>query len=81
MVVEASALCLLPQLFGMRGYIFSVAILSPGYQLFQEAKNTGVMLNVASGPITGASVMGAIVYSNCFAMSETFKGTGKNVSR
>lgn len=76
MAVGASALCLLPQLFGMLGYIVSVVILSPGYQLFQAANNTAVMANVTSdgrgvfsgllslsrniGLITGASVLGAL---------------------
>ncbi|ARM12456.1 MULTISPECIES: MFS transporter [Rhizobium] len=73
MVTGATALAALP---GIAGYIAAVAILTPGYQLFQAANNTAVMADVAPGQrgvisgalnlsrnlglITGASVMGAI---------------------
>ncbi len=61
---------------GMAGYIAAIALLAPGYQLFQAANNTSVMAGVPQdrrgvisgllslsrnlGFITGASVMGAI---------------------
>ncbi|MGC1547338.1 MAG: MFS transporter [Rhodanobacter sp.] len=70
------ALSLLPQMFGVAGYIAAIAVLTPGYQLFQAANNTTVMMDVHPdkrgvisgmlslsrnlGLITGASVMGAV---------------------
>jgi EmrB/QacA subfamily drug resistance transporter len=67
------ALTVLP---GLAGYITAIAILTPGYQLFQAANNTTVMADVRPdqrgvisgmlnlsrnlGLITGASVMGAV---------------------
>ncbi|MFS2179081.1 MFS transporter [Rhizobium pisi] len=61
---------------GIAGYIAAIAILTPGYQLFQAANNTTVMMDVHPeqrgvisgmlnlsrnlGLITGASVMGAV---------------------
>jgi MFS family permease len=71
-----SALSALPALFGVAGYLAAIAILTPGYQLFQAANNTAVMLDVSAyqrglvsgllslsrnvGLITGAAVMGAL---------------------
>ena len=71
--VGSVALAVLP---GIAGYIAAIAILTPGYQLFQAANNTTViadvrpdqrgvisgMLNLSRnlGLITGASVMGAV---------------------
>ncbi|WP_322097131.1 MFS transporter [Pelagibius sp. Alg239-R121] len=76
MAVGSFALSLLPSMFGVAGYIAAVAILTPGYQLFQAANNTAVMMEVPPnqrgvfsgmlslsrnlGLITGASVMGAV---------------------
>ena len=76
MAAGAAALSLLPGLFGIAGYVGAIAILTPGYQLFQAANNTGVMKDVKPdqrgvisgtlnlsrnlGLITGASLMGAI---------------------
>ena len=76
MVAGAVALSLLPGLFSVAGYVAAIAILTPGYQLFQAANNTAVMLDVSAdqrgvisgllslsrnlGLITGASVMGAV---------------------
>nr|WP_259669066.1 MULTISPECIES: MFS transporter [unclassified Rhizobium] len=73
MAAGAIALAMLP---GMIGYIAAIAILTPGYQLFQAANNTAVMADVGPdqrgvisgalslsrnlGLITGASVMGAV---------------------
>ena len=76
MAAGSFALSVLPAAFGTAGYIAAIAILSPGYQLFQAANNTVVMMDVGPdqrgvisgmlslsrnlGLITGASVMGAI---------------------
>lgn len=76
MATGAFALSILPALFGLAGYLAAIVILTPGYQLFQAANNTAVMmtvplnqrgvisglLNLARnlGLITGASVMGAV---------------------
>ncbi len=76
MAAGALALATLPQIFGVAGYVVALAILTPGYQLFQAANNTVVMMDVPQerrgvisgilslarnlGLITGASVMGAI---------------------
>ena len=76
MVAGSLALALIPALFGVAGYIAAVAVLSPGYQLFQAANNTAVMVDVSAsergvvsgmlnlarnlGLITGAAVMGAV---------------------
>ena len=70
------ALAMLPGTFGIAGYIAALAILTPGYQLFQAANNTAVMTDVHPnqrgvvsgllnlsrnlGGLTGASVMGAV---------------------
>ncbi|MEO5805086.1 MFS transporter [Devosia sp.] len=76
MLIGAAALATLPIIMGMLGYVIAVAILTPGYQLFQAANNTAVMKGVPSdqrgvisgmlnlsrnlGLVTGASVMGAV---------------------
>ncbi|MFP8780103.1 MFS transporter [Hydrogenophaga sp. RWCD_12] len=76
MAAGAFALSFLPSMFGIAGYILAVFILTPGYQLFQAANNTAVMIDVPQdqrgvisgmlslarnlGLITGASVMGAL---------------------
>ncbi len=76
MLLGALALCRLPAMFGVVGYLASIAVLTPGYQLFQAANNTAVMTGVRSeergvvsgmlslarnlGLITGASAMGAV---------------------
>ena len=76
MAVGLFALVLLPAMFGLVGYIAAIFVLSPGYQMFQAANNTAVMMNVHPeqrgvisgllnlsrnlGLITGASVMGAV---------------------
>ncbi len=70
------ALSILPDMFGIIGYIAAIAILTPGYQLFQAANNAAVMMNVSAdqrgvvsgmlslsrnlGLVTGTSAMGAI---------------------
>jgi EmrB/QacA subfamily drug resistance transporter len=76
MAVGSVALSVLPALFGIAGYIAAIAVLTPGYALFQAANNTAVMLDVRAdqrgvmsgllnlsrnlGLITGASLMGAV---------------------
>jgi MFS family permease len=76
MAAGSFALSMIPAIFGIPGYIAAVLVLSPGYQLFQAANNTAVMMNVSPdergvisgmlnlsrylGLITGASVMGAV---------------------
>jgi EmrB/QacA subfamily drug resistance transporter len=76
MAAGSVALALLPSMFGVAGYIAAVALLTPGYALFQAANNTAVMADVQIdqrgvvsgilslsrnlGLITGASVMGAV---------------------
>src|SRR6266404_4132511 len=76
MAAGAFALTVLPAMFGVAGYIAAIAVLTPGYQLFQAANNTAVMTGVRPdqrgvisgmlslsrnlGLITGAAVMGAV---------------------
>lgn len=76
MAAGSIALSVLPVWFGLAGYVTAIVILTPGYQLFQAANNTVVMLDVPSeqrgvmsgllslsrnlGLITGASVIGAV---------------------
>lgn len=76
MALGALALALAPAKFGALGYIAAMAVLTPGYALFQAANNTAVMKDVASdqrgvisgllslsrnlGLITGAAAMGAV---------------------
>lgn len=76
MAAGAFALSVIPASFGIPGYIAAIVVLTPGYQLFQAANNTAVMMDVGPeqrgvvsgmlslsrnlGLITGASVMGAV---------------------
>ncbi|WP_245420431.1 MULTISPECIES: MFS transporter [unclassified Mesorhizobium] len=76
MVVGCLALSMLPGLFGLAGYTAAIVLLTPGYQLFQAANNTAVMLDVGErergvvsamlslsrnlGLVTGAAAMGAV---------------------
>jgi EmrB/QacA subfamily drug resistance transporter len=76
MAAGSFALSVLPAIFGSAGYIAAIAVLTPGYQLFQAANNTAVMMDVHPdqrgvisgmlnlsrnlGLITGASAMGAV---------------------
>ena len=76
MAAGAGALATLPAGFGPAGYLAAILVLTPGYQLFQAANNTSVMMaadpglrGVTSGLlslsrnlglITGASLMGAV---------------------
>lgn len=76
MAAGSVALSVLPAMFGIAGYIAAIAVLTPGYALFQAANNTAVMMDVRAeqrglisgmlnlsrnlGLITGASLMGAV---------------------
>lgn len=76
MATGSVALAMLPATFGVAGYVAALAVLTPGYQLFQAANNTTVMMDVQPdqrgvvsgllnlsrnlGGLTGASVMGAV---------------------
>jgi MFS family permease len=76
MALGSAALAALPATFGVAGYVAALAVLTPGYQLFQAANNTTVMMDVQPdqrgvisgllnlsrnlGGITGAAVMGAV---------------------
>lgn len=76
MAVGAFGLTVLPEVYGTAGYVISLAVLTPGYQLFQAGNNTSVMMDASPdrrgaisgmlslsrnlGLITGASVMGAV---------------------
>jgi len=76
MALASFALAVLPAYFGIWGYLAAIALLTPGYQLFQAANNTAVMLDISEdqrgvisgmlslsrnlGLITGAAVMGAL---------------------
>lgn len=76
MAAGCLALSLLSGPFGVAGYVAAIAVLTPGYQLFQAANNTAVMAGVGPdrkgvvsgvlslsrnlGLITGASVMGTV---------------------
>ncbi|MEV0298710.1 MFS transporter [Nocardia sp. NPDC050710] len=76
MTAGTVALVVFPGMWGLAGYLAGIAVLTPGYQLFQAANNTAVMLDadpdqrgVISGMlslsrnlglITGASAMGAV---------------------
>ncbi|MEQ1524329.1 MAG: MFS transporter, partial [Aestuariivirga sp.] len=76
MAAGSVALSVLPTMSGIAGYIVAIAVLTPGYALFQAANNTAVMMDVQPdqrgvmsgllnlsrnlGLITGASLMGAV---------------------
>ncbi len=76
MAAGSISLSVFPAMFGIAGYIAAIVVLTPGYQLFQAANNTAVMMDVGPdqrgvmsgmlnlsrnlGLITGASVMGAV---------------------
>ncbi|MBT9291628.1 MFS transporter [Prosthecodimorpha staleyi] len=72
----SAGLASLPLWFGAAGYVAGIAVLTPGYQLFQAANNTAVLAEIPSdrrglvsgllglsrnlGLITGAAAMGAV---------------------
>ncbi|MGE6783593.1 MFS transporter [Ensifer adhaerens] len=96
MAAGSAALVLLPGLFGVAGYVAAIALLTPGYQLFQAANNTAVMANVSAdrrgvvsglvnlsrnlGLVTGASVMGA-VFASAVGASEVSEAAPAAVAR
>ena len=69
-------LAFVPNMIGVTGYVLSLIVLTPGYQLFQAANNTAALSNVPGnrrgtvsgllglsrniGLIAGASAMGAV---------------------
>ncbi|OLP44999.1 MFS transporter [Rhizobium oryziradicis] len=69
-------LAFVPNMIGVAGYVFSIIVLTPGYQLFQAANNTAALADVAkdrrgtvsgllglsrnAGLIAGASLMGML---------------------
>lgn len=69
-------MALLPDMFGVAGYVLSIVVMTPGYQLFQAANNTAALADVPgdlrgtvsgllslsrnAGLIAGASAMGAV---------------------
>lgn len=72
----AFLLAFLPNGIGVAGYVLSIIVLTPGYQLFQAANNTAALADISKdrrgtvsgllalsrniGLITGASAMGAV---------------------
>lgn len=96
MTLGCFALAMLPGIAGVAGYIAAIAILTPGYQLFQAANNTAVMADVAPdrrgvisgmlnlsrnlGLVTGASVMGA-VFASATAAADIGMATPEAVAR
>ena len=79
MVIGLLLMSAVSHIYGVTGYIFAISFLTPGYQLFQAANNTAVMMNVPAdqrgaisgmltlsrnmGLISGASLMGAVFAS------------------
>lgn len=82
--IGSFALAILPQHLGLGGYLLAIAILTPGYQMFQAANNTAVMMGASAtergaisgllglsrnlGLLSGTALMGAI-----FACSSGFR--------
>ena len=76
LAVGAFGMALLPGAIGLAGYVLAIAILAPGYQIFQAANNTAALADVPkdqrgtasgllnlsrnAGLIAGASAMGAV---------------------
>jgi hypothetical protein len=76
MVIGCLTLSVLPESFGIGGYLLPMVVITIGYALFQTANNTVVMADVQPdqrgvisgmlnlsrnlGLITGASVLGAV---------------------
>lgn len=86
LLLGAISFALLPQHFGIWGYVISAVLLSPGYQLFQAANSSMVILKTPEGQrgsvsgllsfsrnvglIAGASIMGFVFHR--FGMQITF---------
>ncbi len=82
MGVGSVVLSILPATLGIPGYVLPIVVITVGYALFQTANNTAGMTDISAdqrgvvsgmlslsrnlGPITGASVMGAV-----FALAST----------
>ncbi|OYW62056.1 MAG: MFS transporter [Rhizobiales bacterium 12-68-15] len=76
LTIGALLLAFLPNGIGVAGYVLSIIVLTPGYQLFQAANNTAALANIPKdrrgtvsgllglsrniGLIAGASAMGAV---------------------
>ena len=89
MVAGAFAMAALPTGFGIAGYVAAIAVLTPGYQLFQAANNTATLKGIAPdrrgvvsgmlnlsrnlGLVTGASAMGA-VFAFASSIGDTASG-------
>ena len=72
----AALLAILPNMIGVTGFVLSIIVLTPGYQLFQAANNTAALTDISKdrrgmvsgllslsrniGLIAGASFMGAV---------------------
>ncbi|KQV47990.1 MFS transporter [Pelomonas sp. Root1217] len=85
MAVGCALIALLPASLGVIAYVGPLAIVTPGYALFQAANNTGVMAEVPAeqrgvisglltlsrnlGLITGASAMGAVFAAGGLVLS------------
>lgn len=73
----AFLLAVLPGLLGVTGYLLAIAVLTPGYQLFQAANNTAALAEVrreqrgaAAGLLTLSRNLGLIIGAS--AMSSVF---------
>ncbi len=88
-------LALLPNRIGVTGYVISIIVLTPGYQLFQAANNTAALAEVSKdrrgtvsglislsrniGLIAGASAMGA-VFAFGVGMEEFARATASTIA-
>lgn len=88
-------LALLPNRIGVIGYVISIIVLTPGYQLFQAANNTAALSEVSKdrrgtvsglislsrniGLIAGASAMGA-VFAFGVGMEEFARATASAIA-
>ncbi|KAA3499216.1 MFS transporter [Agrobacterium tumefaciens] len=88
-------LALLPNRIGVTGYVISIIVLTPGYQLFQAANNTAALAEVSKdrrgtvsglislsrniGLIAGASAMGA-VFAFGVGMEEFARATASAIA-
>lgn len=88
-------LAFLPTMIGIAGYVLSILLLTPGYQLFQAANNTAALADIAKprrgtvsgllglsrniGLIAGASAMGA-VFAFGVGTAELSRATGSEIA-
>ncbi|MEO9338793.1 MFS transporter [Mesorhizobium sp. SB112] len=82
LTVGAFLLALLPSMIGVVGYVLSIVVLAPGYQLFQAANNTAVLADVSkdrrgtvSGLLSFSRNIGLIAGASCMGAFFAF-GTG-----